>query len=185
MNNYCVDLNLKLDPLRPDVDINSFPATPWQLLSLDLMNPEVITLFNSLDLDLRIAGLFVLTENMAGPIHVDGIKIGHVPKINWAYGNNHVMNWYQVKDTTVEKTHKVKYSNDKSIEERTYLTYLPKEVECIHRQPVGFPSIIQAGIPHNVQNFNGIRRCVTIALIDKCNQRITMEKAVELFSQYI
>jgi len=184
MINYCVDLNLKMSPLRPDIDVNSFPTKSWQLLSLDLINPEVVNLFESLDLKLRIAGLFVLMENMSGPIHTDGPGHVHVPKINWAYGDNHVMNWYRIKDPTIKKSFKTKTSVDKAIKERTYLEYLPNEVECIHSQPVGFPSIIQAGIPHNVQNFSGIRRCVTIALFDKRNQHVTMERAIELFSQY-
>ena len=186
MNNYCVDLNLNLSPLLPEIDINSFSTEPWQLLGLDLINPEVKNLFKSLNLNLRMAGMFVLTENSSGLIHTDGPPGRDISKLNWVVGSdNHTMNWYQIKDTTVQKIIETKVSDTGNLPPRDYTPYRPDEVELIHSQSVGYPSLIQAGIPHNVNNFKGTRRCITLALFTRSGGKLTMSQACERFSQYI
>ena len=185
MNSYCVDLNLPISPLRLDVDINSFPTTPWQLLSLDLINPDVKNLFKSLNLNLRVAAMFVLTGNSSGPIHVDGIDNPNVSKLNWVVGSDHIMNWYQIKNPTSIKTVDTRVSNTANIPSRNYVSYNLDEVDLIHSQVVGFPSIIQAGVPHNVTNITGTRRCITIALFNNIGSALTIEQATQLFSKYI
>lgn len=185
MNNYCVDLKLPISPLRSDIDINSFSTTPWQLLSLDLINPDVKTLFKSLNLNLRVAALFVLTENSVGSIHVDGVGNADVSKINWAVGSDHIMNWYQIKDTSSQKVFDTKVSDNTNIPSRNYISYAPDEVELVHSHSVGYPSIIQAGIPHNVTNFSGTRRCISIALFDLFGNALTITQASRVFYQYI
>jgi hypothetical protein len=185
MNNFCVDLNLPISPLRSDIDVNSFPITPWQLLSLDLINPDIKNLFKSLNLNLQVAALFVLTENSSGSIHVDGINISDVSKINWVVGSDHMMNWFQIKNPITQKLVDTKISDNDNIPSRNYISYTHDEVELVHSHSVGYPSIIQAGIPHNVTNLSGIRRCISIALFDRFRRPLTIAQASRVFAQYI
>ena len=75
--------------------------------------------------------------------------------------------------------------NNKNIPSRNYVSYNSNEVDLIHSQSVGYPSLVQSGIPHNVTNFKGIRNCISIMLYTKSGNFLTMSQATHLFSKYI
>jgi hypothetical protein len=185
MNDYCIDLNLPISPLLPQVDFNSFSTAGWKLLNLNLINPEVNHIFEKLDLNLRIASMFVMTENSIGNIHIDGNTTSDRAKLNWVIGSEHTMNWYSIKNTTIQKLSNTRVSDNKNISSRYYVSYTSNEVELIHSQSVGYPSLIQSGIPHNITNLGGIRRCISIMLYNRLGNFLTMSGAKQIFSQYI
>lgn len=180
MSIFCQHLNLNIQPLQ--VHIDELPNDPWTLVSLDLINPELKTLFEELNLTLMSAALFVLQEGESGPVHADGKKLGDYAKINWSYNTDHVMNWY--KEKTNEQHIFQRESDDEKITSRPYVSYNNEDVDLISSEPIGFPSIVQVGVPHNVTNLKGIRKCVSIALV-RDSRFISMDNAIETFKNYI
>jgi hypothetical protein len=104
---------------------------------------------------------------------------------NWVVGSDHMMNWFQIKNPITQKLVDTKISDNTNIPSRNYISYTHDEVELVHSHSVGYPSIIQAGIPHNVTNLSGIRRCISIALFDRFRRPLTIAQASRVFAQYI
>lgn len=184
MTYYSVDLKLTMNPLLPEIDIYSLSTAPWELLNLNLFNPEVKNLFEILDLDLRMGSMFTMKENSTGNVHLDGIRPSDRVKINWVIGSDHIMNWYSIKNTTIQKLHEIRVPDNQNMPSRNYVSYNANQVELIHSQSVGYPSLIQSGIPHNVINFKGIRKCISIMLYTKSGNFLTMSQAIQKFSKY-
>jgi hypothetical protein len=190
MNNYCIDLNIPINPLINGISIDDFETNDetgrpiWILVNLDYINPELKDLFDSKGLVIDLAGLFITREGYPGIKHLDGQCPADLTKINWSYNTNHDMIWYKIKNNVPQK----KYSTRAS--RRRFICYQDDELEEIHRQPVGFPSLVQIGIPHNVETYKGVRKCLTIMLLKKTNESdrrvpVPMSTAKELFAEYL
>ena len=186
MTDYCVDLNFSINPLISGVSIDSLQKNneSWTLVDPNYINPELKTVLGELGLTIKIAGLFTLAEGETGPIHLDGAKISDLTKINWSYNNDHDMIWYTVKNGQVEKNIRTRNSTE-NLPPRRFIDYHINEVEEVYRKRVGFPSLVQAGVPHNVANYKGVRRCLTIVLYDVNGNPISMNTAKEIFSQWL
>ncbi len=186
MTDYCVDLNLSINPLIDGISIDDLQEKNeiWTLIKLDFINPELKELFKVLGLKMKVAGLFVLNENSIGLKHLDGPDISDLTKINWSYNTDHNMIWYKVKPNNIEKNVSERISTE-NLPSRPHVKYKDDELEEIHRCQVNFPSLIQAGIPHNVENYEGVRRCLSILLYDNNDKTVPMYKAKEIFSQYL
>ena len=182
MSKYCQNINLKLNPLADGITIDDLPNNFWTMLSLDYLSYDLKKLFVNLNLSLKIAGLFVQKGYVETTIHIDGPNISDVAKINWSFGNNvHSMNWYNIKHGVAGNISNRK-SPDEKIKSREYVSISKDQVELIHSQAVGHPSIVQAGIPHNIINYSGNRKCLAIVLFDNNGIPLTMEQAVNLFN---
>jgi hypothetical protein len=65
------------------------------------------------------------------------------------------------------------------------MAYDLHEVEIIGRQTVGFPSIVQAGIPHNIINYEEPRYCLSVVFVKNTGRELlTMTEAIDLFDKY-
>ena len=174
MNPLCINLNLDIAPLKPDIDINNFSKDYWNTISLTHINTKLITFLLHLGLDFPNAATFYSEGACIHPIHLDGTSLSDIVKINWVYGDNHAMNWYSSNITRPHCTDKI---------DRNYVHYKPNEVELVHSQKVGCPSLVQTGIPHNVVNYYGTRRCISMALFHRQTKKhVTMKEALHLFN---
>lgn len=182
MYEFCFDLNLPIYPIKNDASVDSLPGDNiWNFLSVEeYINPKLIEFFDDRGLSLNIAALHVRGPEKLGSIHVDGARAdSDKTKINWSFNDQHLMNWYRVKKDLVEP----KLFTQK---DRAYLQYDPSEVELIHSQKVGFPSLIQVGIPHSISDLASTRKCISILLRDKKTQNhVAMQTAKEIFKDII
>lgn len=176
MNDYCFDIDLEINPLRNNIAIHEIPCTGiWTFVDVPTyINPELINFFNSRNLSLIQAALFTRSETTPGCIHIDGKYPADKVKMNWSYNGDHLMNWYKVKNS---KDTSASLKGD-----RAYIEYDPEEVELIHSQQVNNPSIVQVGIPHSITNIKGVRKCLSIILVNKISGKsTTMLQAKSLF----
>jgi hypothetical protein len=185
MNDYCIDLNLPVHPLIEGVSFDDLQKnnSSWTLVDLKYINPDLKKLFQSLGLIIKVAALFVLDGNVSGEHHSDDIKISNLTKVNWSSNTDHNMIWYKIKNPIVEKKSNIRHTT--LLTPRKYITYTDTELEEVHRATVGFPSLVQAGIPHNVENYKGVRKCLSIGLYDTNNITIPMFGAKKIFASYI
>ena len=189
MTDYCVNLNLSINPLIESVtinDINPNNSEQWMLVNLDYINPDLKELFDSIGLTIKIAALFTLIPTYVSPIHLDGSDVDDLVKLNWSYNPNHNMVWYKIKEGASNQP----MTRKSNLGNRAYVYYQREEIEEAHRAPVGFPSLIQAGIPHNVERYEGVRKCLSILLIRKVpdvNGKliVSMNDAKTMFANYI
>jgi hypothetical protein len=186
MNDYCVDLNLNINPLMDGVSFKDLQDGEkyWTLINPKYINPELKTLFESLGLQVMLAALFVTEGYKFTERHLDGWNEGDLTKINWSSNNQHNMIWYEMKDHDLSKKKFYVRKND-SVGSRPYIAFDEDEVVEVYRSPVGNPSIIQGGIPHNLENYyEGISYRISILLIAD-GKPVTMSRAKEIFSKYI
>ena len=186
MNDYCVNLNLDINPLMDGVSFKDVQDGEkyWTFVNLKYINPELKKLFESLGLQIVMAALFAQNGKDISEIHLDGLGVGDVTKINWTSTVNHNMMWYKVKEADLSKKMINIHEDEQSKLKRPYIPFDDDEVIEVYRSPLGNPSIIQAGIPHNVENYGGVRQSLSIVLIEN-RKPVPMSRAKEIFSKYI
>jgi hypothetical protein len=181
MNHYCNDLKFNFPVVKDSFDFKKYKGTYHTSLTLDVFESEFIDVMDKLNLKISWIELFYRgPSNLEDfDIHTDSLG-GDYIKINWNFGGKgSIMQWYTIKDGLEKEPSKTAIGS-------LYMSYLPQEVEIVHRQPVKFPSIIQAGSPHNVYNPEEDRFCLSIMLRDKTtNNRLTMGEACQLFNNFL
>ena len=189
MNNFCIDLNLSIDPLC--VDVNTLPKLNYNKLDQKkYINPELIDFFKSMSLEIEHVATFFTPKNFQfSKIHIDnsGYKYSTYPnnqaKINWIYGGkDSLMNWYKLKPGS-KLFHKPILGFK---QQDSYIDCNKEDVDLIHSQAVNFPSIVHVGIPHNITNYNEPRLCLTMVIKDTySNTRLSFDQLVGVFYNYI
>jgi hypothetical protein len=191
MTDYCIDLDFPIKPLANNITIADLPPDSWSFLKRRFINPELIDFLNSVGL-IFMGSVFVKRPDSKYLIHVDGNKIIDKAKLNWSLNDDHIMNWYKIK--TTENKPIQYYDGEKFLgsdstlsdkRQRKYIEYTNDEVELVHSAKVGYPSLVQAGAPHSVKVFSGERKCISILLLQKNYQPISMSVAKHLFRDYI
>jgi hypothetical protein len=103
---------------------------------------------SSLNLEITRAGaeLFYIAPNQSIPIHSDGTRTDNKVKLNFQYrGAGSVMNWYRAKNSTES-------SSDNPIQFGPYAQLDDSNAELVHCAKIGYPSLVNAGVFHNVEN---------------------------------
>lgn len=177
------NLNLNLNPLIKGKTFDSLPNYPWILFDVKNLSDEIKDLFNDLNLKLLSAGLFTTIGSVNTQIHLDGHSFGNVAKINWVIStHDHLMNWYTIKDNT-SLIPSVRNSEN-NLPNRSYVNFEKNQVEFLDSAIIGYPSLVNVGLPHNISNLGGIRRCLTVMLFDRDEQTVTMENAIDIFNKF-
>jgi hypothetical protein len=180
MNKYCLDLNFNFPCIKESFDFNQYKGTPQSSISFDNFEDKFVKLLAELGLKITWAEIFhaMPRSSSVWAIHTDNTG-GDYVKMNWIFGGkNSLMQWFDVKPNIVKEPVKTPINS-------LYVSYRSDEVSLAHQQSVKFPSIVQVGVPHNVYNTEEDRFCVSVMLRDKDNNRMTMERAQHLFSNYI
>lgn len=179
MNPYCVDIKLDIPVFNPKVNLESFTKSYWNNVPKYDLNMEILRFLKGFGLQISKAELFYSEPNAFTPIHTDGAP-EDMAKLNWVFGGeNSTMNWYK---PTTDKP--VKISEYHTL----YKGFELSEVELVHSQAVGTPSIVQVGVPHNATNGSNPRWCLCLILMwadQTRKERPTMGQVVELLSEYI
>lgn len=167
MNNLCVNLNFNIDVFKTEFDLFSLPKTRFQLLGIDTINPVLIDFLSSNNIEIRAVEVFYSEPNFVGGIHSDGAgdEGTDVTKLNYIFGGkNSLMHWYKLKPGA-----KVNIMNtDKGT---PYVNYSLKDTEMIHSASVGFPSLVQVAVPHNINNYDEPRYCICIVIQDVATKK--------------
>jgi hypothetical protein len=144
------------------------------------LNPEIRDFCDQHDYYIEVVEVFYLFPNDIMSIHSDRAVPGDYAKLNWIFGGkDSVMNWYKVLGAPTAPAH-ITPINSPSLQYKT------AEVELVHTQTVGHPSLVQVGCPHNVVNGPEERFCVSIVFKHKSNrERVTMDEAINAFKEYI
>lgn len=174
----CVNLNLDINPLREGLDINSYGTDKQHIkVSLNDINHDLILLLASLNLTGVWAEVFYTPPGQVTKIHVDDAG-GDYTKLNYVFGGkDSLMYWWQ------QKTGVSNVAEDTEIDSQ-YTIYKTTDVDLIDQRSVKFPSLVQVGIPHNIENFEEPRYCLSLVLIKQYN-RLTMAESIEIFKQYL
>jgi hypothetical protein len=173
MNPYCVDLNWNIPLLSPHVDINIFKKKYHTKGDITDIHPLMLQHLASKGMKISLLETFYSEPNYTQPIHID-VDGGDYSKLNWVFGgNNSLMHWYKLKNGVSEK---LKITSIGTI----YSNYDIDQVELVHSQTIGKPSLIQSGIPHNVTTSLEERLCICLVIINNNEDRIPMQKAIEL-----
>jgi hypothetical protein len=182
MNNFCVDLNLNIFPIRNSIESIVHDGNKISLhkkITIDYISPELIDLFNRFELMIDLCENFYTPAFQKSKIHSDSEHyLDDFIKINFIFGGrDSTMNWYNIKNNIVGKKLKTGISTD-------YILYDENDVERIFTAQVKFPSLIQAGIPHNIENLSEPRYCLSIIPSMK-GKKISMQQGIEIFKEYL
>jgi len=172
MDQYCLDLKFDLPPFKLGTDFSPYTKSQHSNVDESHLNKEFLDFFLSINQDMGIGAfeVFYLPPNVQSLIHVDQLSLTEVvlsdfTKINWVYyGEGSTMNWYTPKEHDALRSKTVAsglISTDKSLS-NLYVSFDRNEVDLIHSQPVKFPSMVQAGVPHNIHTGNEHRICVSL-----------------------
>ena len=182
MNNYCIDLNLSIPFFNDENYINllKIDNNRHQRVDRSKINSKIIDYLKSKNLIIvSVESFFRRPEDPFNPeIHKDAINFTDATKINWVYGGgDSVMEWYEPINSNNIKTNKTATNAD-------YEYYDHADLKLVHTQQVGFPSIVQVGIPHNIAKITTDRLCISVFFkeIDSCEPGyVTFAKAKEIF----
>ena len=180
MSNFCKNLNLDLKILKPQYNpFRSF--LPFYHITLDPRETLEDDLFDFLsDLDIKIVDLtsFYCKPHEYSIIHIDTGNYDYV-KLNFIYGGQgSLMNWFRAKVPA-------RIGNEPVASTPDFNWWKPDEVELIHQEEVRFPGLCRVGIPHNIQNFEEPRRCISVHIAhNKTNERVLWNDAIEIFKPW-
>jgi hypothetical protein len=193
MNEYCFNLNLDIPPLRKDLSLDDLPKARWNLLGVDVINPDLISFLKTKEINISVISSFYdAGATFDQKIHTDLPTICDMTKLIWGWGDYHILNWYMPvdpinsnisnKSTNLDNSNNLTNPNNGI---RNYAAYDRESLTVVHTSKIGFPSLIQVGIPHQGINFAGARRSLTIILHDTTGNVIPMQTAKSIFEPYI
>lgn len=172
----CVHLSLEIDPLK---NKNVFIKKRHTRISVDDLNPMIIKFFEDFNLKIYLAEIFYSHPFYNSPIHVDTIP-GDFTKLNWIFGGaDSKMMWYRQTAST-----------EKNILETSigthFISFSTKEVELVESNDIKFPSLVQAGVPHNIKNGPEDRWVLSIVFKKEIDgKRPTMKESIDIFKNLI
>jgi hypothetical protein len=179
MNNYCIDLKFDFSPLKEGFDPYSIPIGHTKL-DEQYISDEFFQLINSLDLRLLYMEVFVKGPNFGPGIHLDHGRLD-MAKLNWVYGGKGSrMCWYKQKKG-IQFLPKIHTTPIKSYS----LLYNIDIVDLMYEREIGFPSLVQSGVPHGIYTADETRYCYSAVLFTKDWKRLKFSEMVELFKDYI
>jgi hypothetical protein len=187
MNQYCTKLKLAINPLQSHVTLDQLKLNFHTRLSMDEdINSELVQLLAQHQLDAAHAESFYSTSNRISKVHSDSYDLegscthGDYTKINWVFGGaNSVMNWYSVNHNYVPALAATPITT-------TFARYPDEVVQLVHSQSVESPSVVQVGVPHNIENPNEDRICISISVryLGKPG-RPTYQETLELLNAFL
>lgn len=188
MNNLHFNINLSLNPLT--IPVEELPTDVWwKLLPITLVGTDLLYFLFTKKIKISKVSTFYEENNSEiykpASIHSDCVNIGDITKLIWMYGDSdHTMSWYLPKPNTI-LDYAYDTNNQLGTSIRNYTKYTREQLYKIYSTKIGFPSLIQVGIPHQVTTFKGKRRSLTIILQDFNNNYITMNDAKIIFKDII
>ncbi len=170
-------------PLSTDFDpavlINHPKSRVQYVVDLKYLNPALVEFLSQRDVYISWAVIF-LTYAVNIPHSDSEFPIDYV-RLNWQFseGEDTVMNWYVPKDG-------IKPRNLTNPVGRKHYLYDYDTLDLVHSESIGFPSIVQVTIPHDVTVNTIPRYCLSTLLHYKStNKLIPMSDACKTFKDFI
>jgi hypothetical protein len=169
---YCKSVSIPYDPVL-DTSIITRIQRPHVKFTVSQLNIEFIEYLKNLNLHISFVEVFYTKPNSITDIHIDASP-GDITKINYIYGGlDSQMIWYAPNyETCGEKKITCVNSN--------YVAFSSDEVTQVYADYLTKPSIVQVGVPHNIINIKQARHCLSLVITEN-NQRMTMDRAIEIF----
>jgi hypothetical protein len=183
---FCMHLSLGFDPtMHPAFDPflrDRSLRSSWHCsIPPDHMDPRITVFLSGINAWSPHAEVFYSLPGLRRPIHTDGGPISDLCKINWVYGGSgSLMRWWDPKDPTKAP------KEGRTIVGSRYCSYDDDDCELAWESTVGFPSLVQVGIPHDMVNSSDEPRwCVSYVVSDATTREpIPWDRAVERFSGF-
>lgn len=191
MKKYSADLNIGMEWILRDreylekKDIKEKFAEHWYVPREDLSS-EFLDWLDQNQLDIYYSELFYCSAGGNIFLHVDEIEPANVCKLNWVYDNGKTwMNWYELKpgekiskrDNTIGGIY---YDCDRSA------------CELVERSRIGKPTLVNAGVLHDVINpTDHPRWCLSIVpqfkndLGPMTGPRLGWQQGIKVFKNWI
>jgi hypothetical protein len=182
MQTYIQHLKFNIEPLIDDIKtFEVLDRTTHLAVPHNKLNPDLIALFKNYNLFPAIIEIFYTPAMGRRYIHIDEHPGGDYIKLNWQTdGKDSLMRWYTINDDSVVKT-----PSTTSINTR-YVRFEHDEVKPAFESKIGYPSIVQVGVPHDIVNLYEPRYVLSIVPNHmKTGKRVTMSEASEIFKEYV
>ena len=181
MNKYCAYLNIPFPLFKENFDPFQLPKIRHFKLDKDeVISNELINWFTSIKLNIFLVEVFYTSPNQSGVIHLDSVG-GDFTKLNWQFGGkDSIMNWYSENNPNIRtKTLSSIGTNSSSFD--------VNDVTKIHSQSIENPSLVQVGIPHNIENFSEDRWVVSVVYKypSAIYRRPTWTESLSIFNNYL
>jgi hypothetical protein len=179
MSDYCVYLNLNINPVT--IDHNELKKNYQTPIDPKNINPDFINFLKNLGIKIRYVESFYSLPFARQGIHTDCMG-GDYVKINFIYGGHgSQMHWYKVKETSSTPPVVAK-----TLINTEYIPWKADMVDLVESDPLNYPSLVQAGCPHNVTTTDADRLCITVVLSDIItSNRCTMAEAKLKLQEFI
>ena len=188
MQQYIQNLIVNIEPLIKPITSYCSGATKQHIrIPLEDVNPMLLAFLNTHNVGIRLVELFYIPPKAQCGIHVDYVpdgQSGDYVKLNWQTGGkDSVMRWYEQKDKLITKEYSLSKIGSK------YMEYAVDEVNCIYTAAVGYPSIVQVCVPHNIVNFDEPRYVLSIVprhftSDGELGRAVSMVDAIEIFRNF-
>ena len=179
MNEFCINLTFPFQPFESSFNLNKLKIKPHSKINLESFNIEFLNLLDVVGLKIQSAESFFRKPDSFSQIHRDVQQTNDATKINWVFGGKgSVMNWYNII-----------HDNEHSSTSNTgvpYLYYNLEDLELVYSKQVGFPSLLQVAMPHNVTMGKESRLCASVILQYKDTELFpTFKESSLLFKEFI
>jgi len=153
MNNFCK----KLKDIHIDLTnfnrLRSSPPNSIEIINYPNIDKNLIALLKRLNVYVSRAEVFYIPANNNLPIHIDLDKFSNIVKLNWVFGEGNMVWW---------KPNSENYRCHTTPIGTKYLLFQENECTEIYREKIGFPSLVNVGIPHSVINNSNLPRwCIS------------------------
>ena len=143
-NIYCAHLNFDIDTSPLEKIKQSCNKTELMILEYPRVDENLKHFLKQFQIVISRAEVFHTPAKAKLPIHVDMEEFSNIVKLNWVIGGGEMV-WWKPKDNTVLRHHTTPIGTK-------YLLFDESECNEVYRQKVGWPSLVNAGVPHSVDN---------------------------------
>lgn len=147
---------------RFEIDLNPFGKIKSKNFNTGAINifqyPEVdkglTALLNGLNIYISRAELFYIPQRCKLPIHIDLERFSSIVKLNWVIGNGEMVWW---------KPNNEKFKYETTPINTKYLLFEENDCTEIYKEQIGWPSLVNVGLPHSVDNsaYDTPRWCIS------------------------
>lgn len=176
-NSFSAKLNLKNNVFKSPLNLETLGNKTFHRRAANL-HSDIYKLFDTLNLEIRLAEIFYIPSFDKIQIHEDGGEQTDVLKVNWIFGGlDSLMNWYSPVEAPIWR---------KTTLAVPYKLYAENQVQLIHSQQIEGPNLVQVGIPHNVVTNKFPRFCLSILPVSKLtSQYLTFNEGLDTFSSFL
>jgi hypothetical protein len=165
-NIYCANLKLPVNDVMVDKNwLSKMPNKGHFPIPEKEVNPELLDFFERKGMYLKNADVFCSPPGFYLQIHIDGTDLGtNSCAINWQYCSEKgsYMQWWNPKPEFANKDiiEPESFSeNSYKIETTPYAyAWTPEECDLVHTSEIGFPSLVNIGVPHSMKNDTKVNR---------------------------